>query len=92
MIRTNISSAVGDATFFSGSAATATAAMLSGVLAVCIDLFPGSRKGFLETGRGGSMKGEAGLWGPEGDEARLRNGLLEDRLSVSPADRGANRR
>lgn len=42
-----------------------------------------SRNGFLETGRGGgSSKGDAG---EAGDAARLRNGLLDDRLRDRPA-------
>jgi hypothetical protein len=56
-----------------------------------VDMAPGdrtgggaSRNGFLETGRGGgSSKGDAG---EAGDAARLRKGLLEDRLIVSPAE------
>lgn len=39
-----------------------------------------SRNGFRETGRaGGSSKGEAG------EAARLRKGLLDDRLRLRPA-------
>jgi hypothetical protein len=47
-----------------------------------------SRKGFRETGLGGG--GSKGERCPsdkeEGDAARLRKGLLEERLMVSPAD------
>jgi hypothetical protein len=44
----------------------------------------GSRNGFRDTGRGGgSSKGDDSA----GDMARLRKGLLEERLSVRPADR-----
>jgi hypothetical protein len=40
-----------------------------------------SRKGLRDTGRaGGSSKGDAG------DAARLRKGLLEERLMLRPAD------
>lgn len=46
------------------------------------------RKGFLEVGRGGgSSKGERGRGGEArllGDAARLRKGLLDERLSVKP--------
>ena len=54
----------------------------------------GSRKGFLETGRGGgSSKGEAGLVGREaGEAARLRKGLFDERLMVRPADRWSKSR
>jgi hypothetical protein len=45
-----------------------------------------SRKGFRETGRGGGSKGERCPSDKEGDAARLRKGLLEERLSVSPRD------
>jgi hypothetical protein len=45
-----------------------------------------SRNGFRETGRGGGSKGERCPSDKEGDTARLRNGLLEERLSVSPGD------
>lgn len=60
----------------------------------------GSRKGLLEVGRAGagagggwncgvgSSKGEAGLLG-KGDPARLRKGLLEERLSDRPGDAGS---
>lgn len=44
----------------------------------------GSRKGLRETGRGGgSSKGDRGE-GTVGDAARLRKGLLEERLRVRP--------
>lgn len=59
-----------------------------------LDVKSGSRKGFRDTGRGGgSSKGEtaggdvAVLRGLAGDAARLRNGLLDDRFRVNPADR-----
>ncbi len=45
-----------------------------------------SRNGFLETGRGGGSKGERCPSDKEGEVARLRKGLLEDRLSASPVD------
>lgn len=45
-----------------------------------------SRNGFRETGRGGGSKGESCPSDKEGDAARLRKGLLEERLSVSPGD------
>lgn len=57
-------------------------------------VFDGSRKGLLEGAadidRGGasttgSSKGEAGLC-RLGDTARLRNGLLDERLMVNPGD------
>ncbi len=41
-----------------------------------------SRKGFRETGRGGGSKGERWLSDGEGETARLRNGLLEERLRL----------
>jgi hypothetical protein len=44
-----------------------------------------SKKGFRDTGRGGGSNGEAGPL-DAGDAARLRKGLLEERLRVSPAD------
>lgn len=52
-------------------------------------LFEGSRNGLLETGRGsgfglGSSKGEVGLGG-SGEPARLRKGLLDERLNDRPA-------
>ena len=79
--RTNISSAVGDA-FFSGGAILAVSVFRFCMLRVAF----GSRNGFRDTGRGrGSSKGEAGLW-RLGDTARLRKGLLDDRLSSNPAD------
>jgi hypothetical protein len=43
-----------------------------------------SRNGFLETGRGGGSKGERWPSDKEGEVARLRKGLLEERLSASP--------
>jgi hypothetical protein len=54
-----------------------------------VDMAPGdrtgggaSRNGFLERGRGGgSSKGDAG---EAGEAARLRKGLLEERLMESP--------
>jgi len=80
--RTNRSSAVGD--FFSGGGILA-----SGERRFCrlrVVFVVGSRKGFRDTGRaGGSSKGEAGLC-RLGDTARLRKGLLDDRLSANPAD------
>jgi hypothetical protein len=45
-----------------------------------------SRNGFLETGRGGGSKGERCPSDKEGEVARLRKGLLEERLSASPVD------
>jgi hypothetical protein len=40
-----------------------------------------SRKGFRDTGRGGGSKGECGCDPKDdGDAARLRKGLLEERL------------
>jgi hypothetical protein len=45
-----------------------------------------SRNGFRETGLGGGSKGERCSSEKEGDAARLRKGLLEERLSVSPGD------
>lgn len=57
----------------------------------------GSRKGFLETGRGGgSSNGERGGGGekllgpPLGEGAPLRKGLFDERLSVNPGDRPAD--
>lgn len=38
-----------------------------------------SKKGFRDTGRGGASKGDVGLL-RAGDAARLRKGLLEERL------------
>ena len=85
--RTKSSSAVGEMVF---SLAVAVA-MVTGVDTAWPVLFAGSRHGFLDTGLGGSSKGEAGLLGGrDGDAApRLRNGLLDERLSVRPplADR-----
>lgn len=59
------------------------------------DCFEGSRKGLLGEGLEegssecdcgvGSSKGEAGLLG-KGDPARLRKGLLDERLRDSPGD------
>jgi hypothetical protein len=41
-----------------------------------------SRNGFRDTGRGGGSKGECGCDPADvGDAVRLRNGLLEERLS-----------
>lgn len=45
-----------------------------------------SRNGFLETGRGGGSKGECWPSDKEGEVARLRKGLFEERLCASPAD------
>ena len=46
-----------------------------------------SRNGFRETGLGGgASKGERCSSDKEGDTARLRKGLLEERLRVSPGD------
>lgn len=64
-------------------------AAVDGLAALC----DGSRKGLLETGRGGwvgrlgdgSSKGDAGLLG-RGDPARLRKGLLEERLMDRPGE------
>lgn len=53
------------------------------------ELKDGSRNGFLEVGRGGgSSKGERGSGEARllGDAARLRKGLLDERLSDRPAD------
>lgn len=63
------------------------AMLLSGDRRFCrLRVVFGSRNGFRDTGLGeGSSKGEAGLW-RLGDTARLRNGLLDDRLSSNPAD------
>jgi hypothetical protein len=44
-----------------------------------------SKKGFRDTGRGGGSNGDVGPL-LAGDAARLRKGLLEERLSVSPGD------
>jgi hypothetical protein len=45
----------------------------------------GSRKGFRDTGRGGGAEGV--YEGECGDAIRLRKGLLEERLRVSPEGR-----
>lgn len=71
-IHTKSSSAVGSAL---------ADAMISGERS---GLAVGSRKGLRETGRGGgSSKGDRGE-GTVGDAARLRKGLLEERLRVRP--------
>jgi len=44
-----------------------------------------SRKGFRETGRGGSS-GDGWLEREFGEAARFRNGLFEDKLRDSPGD------
>ena len=46
-----------------------------------------SRKGFRDTGRGGGSIGE--IWPEEkvGEMARLRKGLLDERLWESPGER-----
>jgi hypothetical protein len=44
-----------------------------------------SKKGFRDTGRGGGSNGDVGPL-DAGDAARLRKGLLEERLSASPGD------
>ena len=50
----------------------------------------GSRKGLRESGRGGgSSKGDEGNVAVEGETARLRKGLLEERFSSNPDDRGS---
>jgi len=79
-IRTNRSSAVGDACLSAFD-------MLSDAIRIFCRLErvvrAGSRKGLRDTGRGGgSSKGDARV----GEIARLRNGLFEDRLRVNPAD------
>lgn len=62
-------------------------------LAICLE---GSRNGLLERGREGSSatergcgvgssKGDAGLLG-KGDPARLRKGLLDERLRDNPGE------
>lgn len=47
-----------------------------------------SRKGFRETGRGGASRGEESPDDTLGDAARLRKGLLEERVSGSRAGTG----
>jgi hypothetical protein len=45
-----------------------------------------SRNGFREAGLGGASKGERCPSDAGGDTARLRKGLLEERLRASPGD------
>lgn len=47
-----------------------------------------SRKGFRDTGRGGASRGEARPDDTVGDAARLRKGLLEERLRGSRSGTG----
>jgi hypothetical protein len=44
-----------------------------------------SRKGFRDRGRGGASKGDAGPL-EAGNAARLRKGLLEERLRLRPGE------
>lgn len=93
---TNSSSAVGDLRFSFGEAIAGdwTRGTWTWVAS------DGSKKGFVETGLagGGSSKGERGGGGEKelgavalfGEAARLRKGLLDERLSVNPADRPAD--
>lgn len=45
-----------------------------------------SKKGFRDKGRGGGSKGDRWPLELAGDAARLRKGLLEERLRVSPRE------
>lgn len=74
-----------------------SAVVISGGTAVVDELvagFEGSRNGLLErcpeeVCGAGSSKGDAGLLG-KGDPARLRKGLLDERLMDSPGDDESN--
>lgn len=69
-----------------GAAASVANDILSGEEAgrLNVSCEPASRKGFRDTGRGGASKGDRLPFEFAGEAARLRKGLLEERLSVRP--------
>lgn len=71
-----------------GGAASVAEDILSGEVPgrAKVSCEPASRKGFRDNGRGGASKGEREPLERAGEAARLRKGLLEERLSVSPGE------
>lgn len=97
VVLTNNSSAEGDFASLADAMLSGDFTRSMGNCVVMLLFELGSRKGFLETGRGGgSSNGERGGGGekllgpPLGEGAPLRKGLFDERLRVNPGDRPAD--